>query len=232
MKKKCKIIILPTEDKNAVVYMNNYHELTDSYKGTYTPQHLYLISDDEIKEGDWVIANGKLGKYSIDEENRTHDVASEEGIYPFKDCQYIKKVIASTDNLRVYDDECEMPASYRIPKFSEDFIKAYVKANGKIDEVMVEYTEEKDCWRSRDKFDTIEVYSKEDADKYICIMDYYPSIPKLRDDNTVIISEAKTMYSRDEVENLVKKALFYGVKHQVTVPFTIYDVNKWIKENL
>ena len=133
MKKKCKVVMLPTEKSS----------IQNEYKLTHTPgehlnvcaKHLYLTSDDEIKEGDWYI-NVLLGGGKL--YNKRDN--------PNKSLPEHKKVIASTDSELKWTDDNEILVidhfHGRLPTFSEDFIKAYVEAGG-IDKVMVEYEEYK-----------------------------------------------------------------------------------------
>lgn len=161
-RKKCKVIMLPTTtEPYTMPYSDNIPTsniikgLTDGvnysrgiwYKENYSInnyskqmyQHLYIISDDEIKEGDWV--------YWTDPEGLTSDinqVVSIEGIivllsYPnhsetecfIDECN---KIIATTDKSLM---DRKPPMSY-LPQPSKAFIEKYCKVGG-IDEVMVEY---------------------------------------------------------------------------------------------
>lgn len=131
-------------------------------------QHLYLCSDDKIKEGDWCIeslnntlfqveeieANVKVHKNAMD--FRTPKITTDHLISNIKEIavrrEDCKKVIASTDSdlfqttdYKEFDlidgDKGSMEARKQLPQIPQDFIKAYVKANGEIDEVLVEYEE-------------------------------------------------------------------------------------------
>ena len=99
------------------------------------PQHLYFLSNEEIKEGNYVIDSiGELfGPYE------KGDIIGKEA----------KKIIATTDS------------SLQLPKSSKEFIQAYIKAynEGKpITKVLVEYKDwcdyDDDCtWGGLDKSD-------------------------------------------------------------------------------
>lgn len=136
MKKMCKVVMLPTEKTiNCIViqYFRNkekYLQYFDSevlreypFEG-YTeyeaeclvPQHLYIISNDEIKEGIFY-----LNLISNEILKSDFDINYEQNHY--------KKIIASTDK------------SLNLPLISEGFIKKYVELQGKIDKVMVEFEE-------------------------------------------------------------------------------------------
>lgn len=63
--KKHTIVMLPT-DRSSMLYIG-YNQLrhTDeehkiSLGGDYEPQHLYILSDEEIKKGDWVFDERNL----------------------------------------------------------------------------------------------------------------------------------------------------------------------------
>lgn len=237
MKKKCRVVMLSNkkaELEYTPVYLTSYEtnpKLVFNTKGNpdifYKDvhyHHLYLISDDEIKEGDWVIANGKLGKYSIDEKNRTHDVCTEKGVYPFKDCQYIKKVIASTDSeINGQSTIAGVLQKEYVGCIPESFIKAYVKANGKIDEVMVEYDE---------------VQIEDDTTKYYAEFEWFEAGNlKLTDNNEVIISMVEEkMYSRSEIIALIKPLYLkaYHEEHEQNCATYVAEssFNAWIEENL
>ena len=103
----------------------------------YPAQHLYFISDELIKEGDWVInimhsAEGvsKIGNEFADEITISYVQARTD--------RY-KKVIATT-NPDLWWKDTPMGHKYSgIPKINTTFIEAYVKEQGKIDKVLLEY---------------------------------------------------------------------------------------------
>lgn len=137
-KVKCKVVMLPTDNPNYSA--NNANQLGKYKNGTllfckgfdkeiesiYQPQHLYIVSNEKIKEGGYVyIGNIEENPFNsfveIITDKSNINIANELGF----------KVIASTDK------------SLGLPLVSEDFIKAYCKVEGKIDDVMVEYNN--DC---------------------------------------------------------------------------------------
>lgn len=84
----------------------------------YQPQHLYVLSDEEKKENDWVfhIANKQIFKYTKGEN------------------KYWKKIIATTDSsLKIGDNTGKSGDGISLPKipqsFIEDFIIEYNKGN-------------------------------------------------------------------------------------------------------
>lgn len=139
------------------------------------PQHLCIISDEEINDGDWVLFNNRIiVKYTSG---------------PIVDS---KKIVATTDKsliTKIYSHESQdlMKISvYKdklLPQIPESFIEAYIKAynEGKpITEVNLEM--ETETWGIEGIFTKI----------------------KTRPDNTVIIHPSK-LYTRDEVINFILK---------------------------
>ena len=151
-RKTVKVVMLPTEDKGALIYntyinpekhkSNPLQELNSHlYNGDsskiepmgYKYQHLYLTSDEEIKEGDWVIYKGRIVQASIKTQLRIINITS-------------KKIIATTDkSLEISlgkpykaDMNTIIHPRKQLPQIPQSFIEAYVKAEGKIDEVQVE----------------------------------------------------------------------------------------------
>lgn len=133
MKLKRNVVMLPTNDK-ANLFINNINSplLYDNnstlhrvlLRGRY--QHIYITSDEEIKEGDWCIQNGNYLCKITCNQDRTQ--------------QGLKKIIATTDNL-TFDDGYN---SWFIPAPSDGFIRKFIErynAGNPITEVMVEYEE-------------------------------------------------------------------------------------------
>ena len=129
-RKKCKIVMLPTEDKtNINLYKGklNKNKIGDFDYRTFgtmllpgplieksTPQHLYITSDDEIKEGDCM--------YDTSENTTYKNIG--QGVSGYK-------IIATTDK------------SLGLPQPSKAFIEKYCKVGG-INEVVVDYVEYSD----------------------------------------------------------------------------------------
>lgn len=128
---KARVVMIPTDDKTSKIWLDNdVNKLIFDPVGikNCTPQHLYVISDGEIKEKDRFIDscnqitihknNGKLKSY---------------GNY---------KIIATTDkSLKVEQIEpydMKSPFHNGLPQPSKTFIEKYCKVGG-IDDVLVEY---------------------------------------------------------------------------------------------
>lgn len=137
-------------------------------------QHLYILSDEKIEENDWYWDNSAGN-------NRILQLEKGWSGKELLNNPFVKKVIATTDKtLGLQVPKGNVAMGWRwLPQINEAFIKSYVESynQGKlITEVLVEYEYEDDI--------------------YIKL--------KLREDNTIIISQSKT-YTRDEVIVILNK---------------------------
>lgn len=141
IKRKCQVVMLPTNKKHfnkGEIILNPF--INDLYIASMgctcydneIPQHLYITSDEEIKEGDWCYNSKRksieLGKYMI-------------GTNEFIFC---KKIIATTDISLQYaiDKSPYNMEIYGLPHLSQQFIEDYIKEYNKgnvITDVEVEY---------------------------------------------------------------------------------------------
>ena len=139
MFKKAKVVILPTNQQTKYLMVYSDVEKTkgklilnglknDEYKEY---QHLYIISDDEIKEGDY---------YIIDD---IPELLKNNGLKFIDD--YCKKVIATTDtSLYTHQKETvSLPERvFYLPQPSQQFIEKYIEEYNKgnvITDVLIEY---------------------------------------------------------------------------------------------
>ncbi len=144
--KKCKIVMLPTEKAENSLLLCNNKELR-YVKGYFTQEylksenrksyHLYIISDDEIKEGDWCIKETSMftEKFIIQAKGYG-DINSTTALW--------RKIIATTDNSLFVTQQNDHlgQAIIQLPQPSESFIQKYVEEHNKgnvITDVMVEY---------------------------------------------------------------------------------------------
>lgn len=175
--KKCKVIMLPSDKSNLYKHLLgslrfSKNEKTDS--DIIKPQHLYIVSSEEIKEGD----------YYYDKEDKiifkcldTLEATSRNDYKEIYECERWFKVLASTDS------------TLGLPRPSNAFLEAYCKAKGEIDEVLVE------CFP---------IYKSAFHGKIDCdfegIVDRYEV--KKAPDNTITIKPIKDSWNREEVEKL------------------------------
>ena len=132
MLKKHPIVMLPTKEASCIVLMNT-GELY--YKNNYSVnhekervnQHLYFLSDEEIKVGDWYYNT------AVKEEHLSYSNYIEK-------CEYNHEAIACNNiNLpKCYKIIASTDKSLGLPLPTDEFIKEYCKAGG-IGEVMIEY---------------------------------------------------------------------------------------------
>tara|TARA_R110002020_G_scaffold241717_1_gene454948 strand:+ start:1572 stop:2342 length:771 start_codon:yes stop_codon:yes gene_type:complete len=147
MKKTHKVVILPTEDKSAPLVVDNggggltLNSIEMAYDST--PQHLYILSDDTIKKGDWYIVS-----FHDDHKLEKCIYAGQDIVSPRKllhnPKEWCKKIIATTDlKLTVEYQGYEhgtgdkIDAKVHIPQIPQSFIESYVK--NPVDEIELEY---------------------------------------------------------------------------------------------
>ena len=188
----------------------------------YKHQHLYIISDDEIKENDWCINTGGNIKDS----------------FPFRvtkevmNNKFIKKIIATTDtSLRVPYNNGDMNDLIILPQPSQRFIQKFVEEYNKgnvITDVLVEYE-----LISNEEYFENTVNPDDDVPYFDEKLKINP-----KDDN-ITIKKVKDSYTREEhISNIKKFSLELGskihcfLKEDGTLSISIQDVNKWIEENL
>lgn len=127
MFKKHKVVMLPTEKESYIYFIKDKNRIKfDKYSNpaqipnstNVINQHLYILSDEEIKEGDWYL------DLDIDIVSKF----SKGDKFDIEVLKRLKKIIVSTDK------------SLESPRPSDSFIKKYCELGG-IDEVIVEYEE-------------------------------------------------------------------------------------------
>ena len=228
--RKIQVVMLPTEkiqDDNAVIWKEHWEdgilrsalkvnnpEKTSQYCDS-TSQHLYFLSDEEIKESEYFYNDYESVKkaliikdeYSIAHKKVVTNIYYGEGInqYYTKNDE-LKKIIATTDtSLREHDDTVPYPKTRpALPQPSDNFIKKYVEEYNKgnvITEVLVEY---KEC--GTDQNPNL-IVRKEDTEGFGFKIGLKP---KVSQDNTIIIHPINKTYTRDEVNSIIDKAWELG----------------------
>lgn len=206
--------MLPTNEKAGVISIGNtsgvveYHSFQYKKNGIYnnhTFYHLYILSDEEIKEVDWGIS--KLNE-----------------IVQFKknyDSSLYKKIIATTDKSLVvkYDDRFEdvtinnKSLNQLLSQIPQSFIGYFVEQYNRcnvITEVMVEY----DCDHTRMPAKIIDVL-------------------KINPDNTINIKPIKDSWNKEEVIKLMKRSIDRGIqlKKDYKVIHKKDHIDKWVEKN-
>lgn len=218
---KRNVVMLPTNQKanlksDLAINENNLLFQPSKLEGTWfflnKYQHLYILSDEEIKKGDWfydtrdkIISNSSLSQ-----------------------TLFSKKIIATTDtslsiitkiSLKVNNIIHSCDRYDKLPQIPQQFIEKYIEEYNKgnaIKEVLVKYEEE-----PTDDGNSI---------KYIELL--------INPNNTINIKQIKDSWNREEVKNLCFKAF---LNHKLTsdkkwkqedIDNALAPFEQWIKENL
>lgn len=187
---KCQVIMLPTEKASNLLkeeITGKLHLLQHKSKQdntTLVPQHLYLVSDREIKEGDYYLLDNEIVKCATDKNK--------------EELKYINdnfpKIEATTDGSLSLNEGGKVDIGcLSLPQIHPLFIQYFIKKEGNIKEVNVK----------------IEIGSGEGNTVLEVIGNTYNRV-KTNEDNTVIISlikEEKKSYTKEEVKSLFIKKL-------------------------
>ena len=173
------------------------------------PQHLYITSNEEINEKDWILF--QFGSDLVEQVTKilpNGNIIVGENNYRLP--KYCRKIIATTDEtLYLTFNNGKTDLKFVLPKPSDSFIFKYIEEYNKgniISDVLVEYK-----WNGGRAGD-------------------YEMIPKIDSNNTITIKKVKDSYSREEVINLLYK-YNDGIIDRYS-QLTNKDLDKWIKENL
>ncbi len=239
MLKKIKVVMLTTNQKATfgnLILTPTYPQkllIFEHQRCTENSQHLYFISDEEIKEGDWFISqcvnkafNNKPLQFLKIEEKLIDCIVVFDGKIEYTTTKKLfnncKKIIATTSELRTIHryDMISQPSQ----SFIEVFVKEYNKGNA-IDEVMVEYDEHgvtcNNCYKVNGG-----INSPDCCGEYY-IKDVIKINPK---NNTITIKRMKDSWSREEVLDLVTRA--YRTAWQEAWNHKEVNLDYWIEQNL
>ena len=244
LKENAQVIMLPVNKSKLALFENNKLSWTpekDHYyeTGEYgiKSQHLYIVSDEEIKEGDWFICGNEVHKCT--------------GVYSLKVTSYIKckkgdcsveickKIIATTDTSlmitigsNLVDEETNTYTEVidSLPNPSQGFIEKYINEYNKgnvITDILVEYETIKNPNFNRNKG--------------VCSFNpTYLKQLKISKDNTITIHPIKDTWNREEVEILCRNAFSAGEDVGITSScnnvfdekYKVTGINEWLAENL
>lgn len=202
--------MLPARGKTNIAYDVNhggsleYVSLENLYSINY---HLYITSDDEIKEGDWFYNTFNDHQPKIQQRKGN-----------WRTCFNQHKIIATTDKFLTKEIiELEgiggrIARHELFPQPSKAFIEKYCKRGG-IDEAIVEYKEDNNpsLWGQDIGVATL--------------------IPKTNSRNEITIHPIKNSWTREEVESLLKSAWGNGYNNGQAGASTSRSLD-WIKDNL
>ncbi len=183
--KKVKMVMLPTNKKakKGDLMLQSNTLIKASYDSDWANvEHLYFLSDEEIKEGDWMFHN--LDKKPIQwngEETETNP-----SVYGYKKIIATTELLTSNINLPVGSfNYLPQPSQSFIEKFVEEYNKGNV-----ITEVMVEW--EYNSYSTKTNGELT-------ADFKLKIN------PK---DNTITIRKVKESWNKEEVEDKIRKGAY------------------------
>ena len=236
--KECEIIMLATEKaqlnalcltaSSKLILLDGKDWETVNNVAGFRPQQLDILASEEIKEGEYYydVRRNNIGK------RESHSGS-------LNNYNYYKKIIATTDEsleiaCKVECHDCNGKGEQIMPykdngevcsrcsgtglednekpflRPSDDFLKAFVKAQGKIDKVLVEYVD----WCDYD--------NEIGLDK--------PDLRlKVAPDNTITIKpiqEEKVSWNKEEIIQLIVNTIYYGVDTNGNLS------DKWIEQNL
>ena len=195
------------KNENGVVnILNNLDDIIKSnayFKAI--PQHLYIISDEEIKEGDWYY------------ESEFQLILKKEG----KGILKAKKIIATTDTSLTIKGEQEGENTWYnpLPQLSQQFIEKYIEEYNKgnqIVDILVEVEEYE--FKQTEWFQEAPYTHK-----------YKEWRLKLDSQNQITIREQKDSWSRKEVIDLISDWTKMKSGLNMNLP---NNFNQWIEENL
>jgi hypothetical protein len=188
MNKKLQVVMLPSNGEKDLQTRDSlyfYSAIDNLVKGflnarstKHVPQHLYFLSDEEIKEVDWCLYK--------------KTVVGEQPFQMRKELlinkAWFKKIIATTDSSLLVEHKLPLMTQHlSLPQPSQSFLELYVKEYNKgnqIKEVLVEYEE----------IDSDKLYTPQEANLY----------PKLKinpKDNTINIKSVKNSFTRKDMLN-------------------------------
>ena len=230
--KKCKVLLLPTNKPSKLGNLATYQgkslakvikEGVNLKNTTVQFWNLYIISDDEIKEGDWFIND--LNQIKKCTSRDTEGYIDFEGGFNTKPSS-CKKIIATTDSSlwrpshKYASDVILLPQPSQ--QFIEKFIEEYNRGNV-ITDVLIEYE-----LISNEEYFGNTINPDDDVP-------YFDERLKINSkDNTITIKKVKDSYSREEViefGNKVKEYCKDGWKEE-TLHRVFFEWDKWIEENL
>lgn len=248
MKKKCKVVMLPTNEKairkgqigfvkeNTWIGTCSNVELDNVAvnRGDVVPQHLYILSDEKIKVGDWYLVelfdiNGVSTGLHVEQcKSITDDLwVNFNSVTTTRHINNCRKIIATTDKslsvlLEPHIDEYGDMRYNKFqglpepsPEFVEVFIREYNKGNV-IEEVMVEYETRLE-----------QVYShsgnkiQEESEPYL----------KVDKNNYITITRVKDSWGREEIFELFNKFRKDFPLHR-GIQIMDYELKNWIEQNL
>jgi len=226
--KRAEVIMLPTKEKSVMLMVYTDVEKTngklvfngivnDNYKEY---QHLYIISDDKIKEGDYVQMDDRYGKViSIIHKEYMVLALDNSGSERTYRKEELKKIIATTDTaLKIpLENYYGLGNVNHLPQPSQQFITKYIESYNKgevITDVLVEY---EDLLLRNDKTNLVE-------NKQVLKVN-----PK---NNTITIKKLKDSWNREELISYMWEAYRQADSIFTNTEALREEFDKWITKIL
>lgn len=208
MYKKLKVVMLATQDTTAPIGIDDNSGKLFKFEpneALWGYQHLYLLSDDEIKENDWFYAD----EFTKPEQAKYFEGSLLNG---FIKSEY-RKIVASTDE------------SLNVARILNDFIEKYVNAynaNKPIESIDIEYDVK-----------TVQVYPKSGRDAGGFEKYETQEVLKTDKNNRVIIKTEKETWTIENLRKLAVyfKAIGGNEKDNCWLSHHNDMFNDWILEN-
>lgn len=236
--KRAKVVLLPSEKKIEALKGYSDNSLLFNYKKEYKDIpaeveyvsffHLYIISNDEIKEGDYGldIETGWIFQCKEDHSDMDYYIGMDNKIYHTNnDPHCCKKIIATTDtSLKLHDNngknhcfgtQLSGNCKHILPQPSQQFITKYIEEYNKdkvIIDVLVEYEKVKDTWTTLDT----------------CTLTYKEKLKINPKDNTITIKKVKDNWNTEEMFKLMDDYQDYLFRTNEPVK----TFKEWFNQNL
>ena len=126
---KTSSILTDAQEVGQILRPPNKKELEESLKDIeyyFEPQHLYIISNKDKKNGEEFRKLAKIGNWYIDKDNK---ICLYQDSVPSYHYLNAKLILATTD------------PSLKLPRLLNSFLLKYTKERGKINEILVEFEE-------------------------------------------------------------------------------------------
>jgi len=189
MKKKVQVVCVSTNQITQIIRSGDEFFYNPHFtKGEYC--YLYFLSNDKIKEGDWV--------YSEIEQTVLQACKSiDDQSYP----NWWRKIVATTDSLPKVELNMGFKGKeYFLPRPSNEFLQFYCKINGAIEYVMIDVLL---CHCGTQNY----------CDPFTC--SHFENPVKVAPDNTVTITPInKKEYTKDEVIELCLKMKYDYINYR------------------
>lgn len=238
--KPAKVIMLHSKYESKILKLENsllFNNITTKYDVKSLDknecfQHLYIISDDKIKDGDWFYdsLDDRVSKAERVDEN-VYTIFCKDNCSRLK---YCKKIIATTDTSLIigYTVDFNSKEIY-LPQPSQQFIEKYIESYNKseaIIDVLVEYeTKCSGCGAYPATDMTYCTYPVPDSHNRTL-----NTFIKINLDNTITIKQMKNSWNREELQPL-KDYYEHSKQFVRSNDYREQDVQKifkWIEENL